>query len=182
MSAALLALLDAYAAGDDPWMPGYADRKATATARLLAAVRDLATHQVAAFRLLSALHAERLYAETNAAAGDRMHRTTPDYGPIIHAERARLTADRDGIPPGADTAWCPTCRTRRAVEDVDPHASTYVGDREVEWTQTALACGHTLTGPERTVGRAPGGEAAAEATADRATRDRLARAASWQDA
>jgi hypothetical protein len=67
------------------------------------------------------------------------------------------------------------------VEDTDNHASYYRGDRELEVTAMHLACGHTMTGPERVVGASPGGEAAAEALAGAATQARLARAAHAQD-
>lgn len=74
-------------------------------------------------------------------------------------------------------AWCPTCHGRVQVEEVDPHASTYRGRHEYEWTATRLACGHVLEGPERVVGASPGGEAAAEAMSSIQTQRRLARAA-----
>ena len=180
--ATLLDALEAYAAVSDPWADGYAERKAAATVVLLDRVQLLAdAGDRAALRVWGQLTAEREYAERNAAAGDRMHRKVPEYGPIVHAELARLTADRDGIPAGADAAWCSACRTRREVMDVDNHASYYSGHHEVKVTATHLACGHTEQGPERVVGPSPGGEAAAEAMAGAATQARLARAAAWND-
>lgn len=179
---ALLAVLDAWAAVNDPWLPDYAERKAAATEVLLTEVAAMAdAGERDALRVWAALRDEQDYAARNAAAGSPMHRKVPEYGRIVDTERARLVADRDGIPDGADTAWCPTCRARREVVDVDPHASTYVGSHEVEWTQTALACGHTLAGPERVVGPSPGGEAAAEAMAQRETQQRLARTTAAYD-
>jgi hypothetical protein len=178
-----LDVLAAYIAGaGSPWDDDHVARKAAATDTLLTAVRDLAeTGDRTAGQVWEALEGERQYAERNAAAGDQMHRRVPYYDTVVHAWHARLSADRDGIPAGADTAWCPDCRTRREVLDVDPQASTYVGSHEVMWTQTALACGHTLAGPERVVGPSPGGEAAAEALAGAATRRRMERTSAAYD-
>lgn len=178
----LLDVLGAYVAVNDPWVGGYADRKAAATEALLAEVGAMAdAGERDALRVWARLSDEQAYAARNAAADDRMHRKVPEYGPIVHSEHARLTADRDGIPEGADTAWCSTCRTRREVVDVDNHASYYSGSHEVEVTATHLACSHTESSPERVVGPSPGGEAAAEAMAGARTQARLARSAAMQD-
>jgi hypothetical protein len=164
--ATLLDALTAWRKSDDPWAETYADQIAEATAALRSAVNTLAdAGDPDGLRVWSRL------------AGC----SVADVPLIVGSELARLDADR--FPPQRtdETAWCPTCRKRRTVEEVDPHASTYRGDHEYEWTATRLACGHTLEGPERIVGRAPGGEAAAEAMAGAATQARLARAAALQD-
>lgn len=54
-----------------------------------------------------------------------------------------------------ETAWCPECRTRVAVEEVaDNGHQTRAG--EVAYATTYLACDHTLQGPERIIAPAPG--------------------------
>lgn len=180
---ALLAELEAFAAVNDPWLPDYQDRKAEATERLLAEVGAMAdAGERAALRVWGRLTDEQAYAARNAAAGSKMHRTVPDYASIVDGERARLTADAQGIPAGADTAWCEPCRTRREVIEVDATASTYEGHHEMGWTNTHLACGHTAQSEARIIGRSPGGESAQEAMAQDATRRRLDRTSAAHDA
>lgn len=165
---ALLDALRTFRTADDPWADGYQTRMADATTTLLTTVTALAeTGDPDAIRLLCTLP------PTNDTDGVRA---------TVYAEIIRLEADAAGTPPpGVETAWCPTCRRRRIVEDVDNTCTTYRGDYAYEWTATHLACGHTIEGPERIVGASPGGEAAAEAMAETATRRRLDRAAAAQE-
>lgn len=128
-----------------------------------------------AVRLWEALSSERDYCARNAAANDPMHRKVPYYEPILHSWYAILTAETN--PAGVETAWCETCRRRREVVEVDNHASYYQGAYEIEVTATHLACSHTMQGPERIVGRSPGGEAAAEAIRGAEVQRRVARTA-----
>jgi hypothetical protein len=167
MSALLDALRD-FRKEDDPWREDYAEAMGAAIAALRSAVADLA--------------------ETGDRDAMRVHddlRTVDkvsDVCGIVGSHVVRLEADERGLPqPSEETAWCPECRRRRVVWDVDPHCSTYVGTKEIERTVTHLECGHELAGPERVIGPSPGGEAAAEAMAQDATRRRLDRAAAWNE-
>lgn len=180
--ATLLEVLEAYHAVNDSWVDGYAERKAAATETLLTEVGARAdAGERDALRVWARLTDEQAYAARNAAAKDPMHRKVPEYTVIVGSEVARLTADRHGIPEGAQTAWCTPCRTRREVTEVDPSASTYEGHHELGWTNTNLACGHQVQSEARVIGSSPGGGAAAEALTGAATQDRLARAAAAQD-
>lgn len=175
----------------DPWRSGHfdtehppeseADRAArqwSAVARFRSGLDVLAERgDVDALRVRAAMVAEDEYAAAPKAIGRR----SPSYGPLLDEALARLVADSEPPALGDVTAWCPTCKRKRVVVEVDPTATAYVGNDEVEWTATHLACSHTLQGPERIVGRSPGGEAAAEALTGAATQRRLARSAAMQD-
>lgn len=52
-------------------------------------------------------------------------------------------------------AFCPECRTRKAVED-QFDAGTYEGPSEMAWMVTVLVCGHSIESPKRIVGPSPG--------------------------
>lgn len=177
----LLDTLTRWTAVNDPWEPGYADRKAAATTELLAVVEAMAdAGEHDANRLWEALVAEREYAARNAAAGDKMHRKVPEYGPAIYAELARLQADAHQVQRDEETAWCPTCRKRRVVEEASDE-SAYEGHHEVGYWVQRLMCGHQLQSEGRIIGSSPGGESAAEAIAGARTQARLARAAESQE-
>lgn len=176
---------------EDPWGTGHfatehvpeqeaarATRIAHAVEHFITGLRAMAEHgDRDAARIWEAMEQERTYAETNAAAGDRMHRTTPSYGSIVHGAMARLEADATRPQDGEVTAWCTECRTRRVVVEVDSSCSTYEGHHELGWTATHLACGHSNQTEPRIIGRSPGGESAAEAIEQRTTQERLARSA-----
>lgn len=178
----MIEALSAYAAVNDPWLPDYRERKAEAEATLLATVEAAAdAGDRDALRIWGALTDERAYAARNAETGSPMHRKVPEYGRIVDVQRAMLVADVEGIPSGAESYWCPTCRKRREVIEVDPTATTYEGHHELGWTNTHLACGHTAQSEARIVGASPGGGAAQEALAGEATRRRLDRTAAAYD-
>lgn len=173
--------LTAYASVSDMWAPDYRDRKAAAEAAMLAAIEAAAdAGDRDALRVWAALSDERAYAALNASRHSRMHRTTPEYGPIVALHLTILQADEDGIPAGADTAWCTRCRTRRAVEETSDE-STYEGRHEVGYHVTRLACGHEEQTEGRIIGASPGGEAAAEAATEAVTRRRLEQTAAAYD-
>lgn len=177
----------------DPWSAGHwdsdpagwtaegseqrAERIGAAVAAFRVGLDQLADVDDDALRIRDELLEEDRYAAAPKAIGRR----TPEYGQIVHSAIARLDADANPPQTGEDATWCRTCRKRRVVVDVDNRCSAYVGSHEVEWTATHLACGHTLTGPERIIGRSPGGEAAAEAIAGAATQRRLEHTAAMQD-
>ena len=180
----MIETLSTFARDSAPWSPDVAHEQATHRQARIAAAEEvlLTTIEAAAdagdrdaLRIWAALTDERAYAAQNAASGSPMHRKVPDYRPIADREQARLQADLDGIPAGADSAWCSACRTRREVIEVDPTASTYEGRHEMGWTNTHLACGHTEQTEARIIGSSPGGESAAEAIAQDETRRRLDR-------
>lgn len=73
-------------------------------------------------------------------------------------------------------AWCVRCRSRVEVEDAS-YESTYSGPHEIGYWVERLACGHVNQHDRGVIGPSPGGEAAAEATAQAETQRRLERAA-----
>lgn len=178
---------------DDPWSGHWASDPAAYVPETPEARAERIAAAVAAFRagldVLAAqgdvdaarIRAELTIEDAYAAAPKVLGRRSPEYGVIVHAAMTRLDADANPPQLGDTVTWCPTCKRRRVVEEVDPTASAYVGTHEVQWTATHLACGHTLHSPQRIVGASPGGEAAAEALAGDATRRRLDRAALMQD-
>lgn len=99
--------------------------------------------------------------------------TTTDHGAESFDRLTVVAYTSERVEHG----WCPECRSRQVIEDASDESAGMRPWGEIEVWVTRFSCGHTTQGPERVVGPAPGGDAAREATEQRAVQQRLAREA-----